>query len=47
MSRQHNNANVIALGERVTGIGLALNIITTFLQHNFLKGRYQERMSQI
>jgi ribose 5-phosphate isomerase B len=47
MSRQHNNANVIALGERVTGTDLALNIINTFLQHKFLGGRYQERMSQI
>ena len=47
MAKQHNNANVLALGERITGSDLAINIIDIFLLHKFLGGRYQDRMSQI
>ena len=47
MARQHNNANVLALGERVIGAGMAINIIDTFLTTKFLGGRYKERMSNI
>ena len=47
MARQHNNSNVLALGERVTGAGAALNIIDTFITTKFLGGRYYERMSKI
>lgn len=34
-TRQHNDANMLALGERVTGIGLALKIVDTFLDTEF------------
>ena len=33
--RQHNDANVLALGERVTGMGVALEIVDTFLDTQF------------
>jgi len=35
MARQHNNANILALGERVVGIGLAIEIVDAFLKNNF------------
>lgn len=34
-TRQHNNTNVIALGARVTGPGLAIKIVDTFLNTEF------------
>ena len=34
-TRQHNNANILALGARVTGEGLALDIVDTFLETKF------------
>lgn len=35
MSRQHNDANILALGARVIGPGLALKIVDTFLDTEF------------
>jgi len=35
LAREHNNANVLALGGRVTGVGLALDIVDVFLQTPF------------
>ena len=35
MSREHNDANVLALGAGVIGKDLALDILKTFLQTNF------------
>lgn len=34
-TREHNNANILALGERVIGVGLALEIVKTFLDTPF------------
>ena len=34
-TRQHNNANILCLGARVTGEGLALKIVDTFLKTDF------------
>lgn len=34
-TREHNNANVLALGERVIGVGLAIEIVKTFLNTSF------------
>ena len=34
-TREHNNANILALGARVTGEGLALDIVDTFLETKF------------
>ena len=45
-TREHNNANILCLGERVTGQGLALKIVNTFLATNFVGGRHQSRIDQ-
>ncbi len=47
-TRQHNNANILALGERVIGEGLALKIVDTFLDTPFSEGeRHIKRIAQI
>lgn len=45
--RQHNDANIIALGERVTGVGLALDIVDSFLTSDFEGGRHATRVNKI
>lgn len=47
MAKQHNNANVIALGGRITGANLAEEIVTAFLEAEFLGGRHETRVSKI
>lgn len=47
MARRHNNANIIALGERVVGEGLALKIIDTFFEASFEGGRHEGRVNKI
>ncbi|HEY5582947.1 MAG TPA: ribose 5-phosphate isomerase B [Ruminiclostridium sp.] len=47
MSRQHNDANILAIGERVVGPGLAFDIIETWLDTEFLGGRHQNRVGKI
>ncbi len=44
MARLHNDANVLCLGERVTGQGLALSIADAFLAASFEGGRHQRRI---
>ena len=44
LSRQHNNANVLAFGSRVIGIELAKMIIDEFLGAEFEGGRHQRRV---
>ncbi|MBU3209821.1 ribose 5-phosphate isomerase B [Clostridium algidicarnis] len=46
-TREHNNANILALGERVVGVGLALDIVDTFLSAQFQDGRHQKRIDKI
>ena len=46
-SREHNNANVLCLGARVTGGGLALDIVRTWLEAEFQGGRHERRVSKI
>ena len=47
-TRQHNNANVLALGGRVVGPGLAVKIVDTFLNTEFSnEERHQRRIDQI
>lgn len=46
-TREHNNANILALGERVVGRGLALDIVDTFLNAEFEGGRHQKRVDKI
>lgn len=45
MTRKHNDANVLALGARVTGPGLALKIVDTFLENEFEGGRHAKRVA--
>ncbi|MBY0758415.1 MULTISPECIES: ribose 5-phosphate isomerase B [Sellimonas] len=47
LSRQHNNANVLAFGARVIGIELAKMIIDEFLGTEFEGGRHQRRVDMI
>lgn len=44
---QHNDANILALGERVTGVGLALDIVDSFLTAEFEGGRHATRVNKI
>ena len=47
MARRHNDANVLALGARVVGSGLALKIVDTFLDTEFEGGRHARRVEQM
>ena len=46
-TRRHNDANVLALGEKVVGAGYALKIVETFLTTAFEGGRHQRRVDKI
>lgn len=47
MAAEHNNANVICMGERTTGVGLAEMMVDTFLATEFAGGRHQRRVDKI
>ncbi|MCK8059874.1 MULTISPECIES: ribose 5-phosphate isomerase B [unclassified Fusibacter] len=47
MTRMHNDANMIALGGRVVGVGLALRIVDAYLDAQFEGGRHQTRIDKI
>jgi ribose 5-phosphate isomerase B len=47
LARQHNNANVLTLGERITGWESAADIIRTFLSTPFEGGRHARRVEKI
>jgi ribose 5-phosphate isomerase B len=47
LSREHNNANVLALGARVTEPDRALDIVRTFLRASFEGGRHERRLQKI
>jgi ribose 5-phosphate isomerase B len=46
-SREHNDANVLCMGERVIGPGLALEIVDIWLHTDFLGGRHARRVDKI
>ncbi len=46
-TRLHNNANMLALGEKVVGAGYALKIVETFLKTEFEGGRHARRVDKI
>lgn len=46
-TREHNNANILTMGERVIGTSLALDIVDTFLSTKFEGGRHQTRIDKI
>jgi ribose 5-phosphate isomerase B len=47
LARAHNNANVIALGARVVGTGVAESAVATFRAASFEGGRHQRRVDQL
>ena len=47
MAREHNDANVLSIGGRVVGTGLAEEIVSTFANTVFEGGRHQRRVDQI
>jgi ribose 5-phosphate isomerase B len=47
MARAHNDANVLCVGARVIGPGLAAEILTAFLKGGFEGGRHQRRVGKI
>ena len=47
LARAHNDANVLSMGARVVGVGLAEEILATFLATDFEGGRHARRVDQI
>ena len=47
LSRQHNNANVIAMGARLIGIDTAKDCLATFLATPFEGGRHERRVAKL
>ena len=47
LSRQHNNANVIAIGARLTKKNVALKCVSAFIKTNFKGGRHLRRIKKI
>ncbi len=46
-TREHNDTNVLAMGERVIGPGLAREIVATWLDTSFEGGRHERRISKL
>ncbi len=47
LSRQHNDANVLAVGARMTNLNLILKIVEAWLAEKFEGGRHQRRIDKI
>jgi ribose 5-phosphate isomerase B len=47
LTRQHNNANIVCMGERLTGTEVALDILKAFLETDFEGGRHQGRIDKL
>jgi ribose 5-phosphate isomerase B len=47
MARAHNDANVLCLGERVTGVGVAGTVVAAFLDGFFEGGRHARRVEKL
>ncbi len=46
-ARKHNDANILAMGSRVIGPGLAYEIVESFLAESFDGGRHKRRLEKI
>ena len=46
-SRLHNNSNVLCIGARVLGVGVALELVEIFLNSKFEGGRHEKRVEKI
>ena len=47
LTRMHNNANVLCFGERVVGMGLALDLVDAFIDAEFEGGKHERRVDMI
>lgn len=47
LCRQHNNANILAMGGRVIGVGIAIEMLEVFLETPFEGGRHEKRLGLI
>jgi ribose 5-phosphate isomerase B len=47
LAREHNNANVLAIGARVTAPERALDLVRTFLRTEFEGGRHERRLQKV
>ncbi len=47
MGRGHNHANVLCIGARVLGCGLAQDVVSAFLEESFAGGRHRPRVDKI
>lgn len=47
LSREHNDANCIAMGARLTGVEMAKACVTAFLETEFAGGRHQRRVDKL
>lgn len=47
LAREHNDANVIAFGARVIGVGVAISAAEAFLKTEFAGGRHERRVKKI
>ncbi|MDO4721057.1 MAG: ribose 5-phosphate isomerase B [Peptostreptococcaceae bacterium] len=47
MCREHNDCQMISIGERTVGAGLALELVEAFLKAEFQGGRHQSRVEKI
>lgn len=47
LTRQHNDANILCFGERVVGIGLALDLVDNFIDTDFEGGKHKTRVDMI
>ena len=46
-TREHNNANILTMGQRVVGVGLAIDIVKTFISSKYEGGRHENRLNKI
>ncbi|MEN8187053.1 MAG: RpiB/LacA/LacB family sugar-phosphate isomerase, partial [Bacteroidota bacterium] len=47
LARQHNDANVVCLGQRLTGAAVAVDAVDAFLASGFEGGRHRGRVEKI
>ena len=47
MARRHTDANILCLGARVVGAGLAVELLRTWMNEGFEGGRYAERLEMM
>jgi ribose 5-phosphate isomerase B len=47
LARRHNDANVVCLGGRTTGVAVAIDAVDTFFATEFEGGRHQRRLAEI